>query len=110
MGSEMCIRDRDLGVPLKSNGLLLNQANLTLNAGVEMRFQGDNAFVEIDGGDLFINGTVENPVLLRGTFAEPGHWGGVHLIDSTASNLSNVTIEHGGAMVTRFNANLSAVN
>ena len=100
----------DLGVPLKSNGLLLNQANLTLNAGVEMRFQGDNAFVEIDGGDLFINGTVENPVLLRGTFAEPGHWGGVHLIDSTASNLSNVTIEHGGAMVTRFNANLSAVN
>jgi len=100
----------DLGVPLKSNGLLMNQANLTINAGVEMRFLGNNAFVEIDGGDLFINGTAENPVLLRGTVTEPGHWGGVHLIDSTASNLSNVTIEHGGAVVAQFNANLSAVN
>ena len=100
----------DLGVPLRSNGLMMSQANLTLNPGVEMRFLGNNAIVEIDGGDLIIDGTAENPVLLRGTVSEPGHWGGVHLIDSAASNLSNVTIEHGGAPVAQFNANLSLVN
>ena len=97
-------------MPLRSNGLVLNQANLTLDAGVEMRFLGNNAMIEIDGGNFLVNGTTANPVLLRGTVSEPGHWGGVHLIGSTASNLRSVTIEHGGAPVAQFNANLSLVN
>ena len=95
----------DLGVPLKSNGLVVEQANLTIDAGVGMRFQPGKS-VQIYDGDLLVNGTLESPVLLSGLVRESGSWGGVHLIRSAASNIKNTTIEYGGAAAVLYNANL----
>ena len=99
----------DLGVPLRSNGLSLERANLTIDAGVSMRFLA-NRQILIEDGDLIVNGTAADPVTLSGFSEVAGFWGGVELRQSTASRLTHVTIEHGGALVGQSNANLTLVN
>lgn len=98
----------NLGIPLRNFGLTLINADLTIDAGVEIIFVPGVA-VSIDGGDLIINGSSESPVVLTSNVEEPGGWGGVKLIDSTNSTLEGVIIEYGGETLTRFrfNANLS---
>jgi len=97
----------DLGVPLELvSGLTISQANLTLDAGVEMLF---GQTLDINGGNLIVNGTADNRVVLsaQGRTPGPGDWGGVHLVDSSASRLQYMTIKDGGGSGGRANANLS---
>ncbi len=109
LGVDVSLLIPDLGVPLRSNGILMEQADITIEAGVEIRFLS-GAFLQIDNGDLLIKGTQEKPVLLRGIENSPGYWGGVHLRSSAASSLENVTIEYAGAPVLQSNANLTLAN
>ena len=95
----------DVGVPLVSDGLYLTDANLTIDAGVEMRFQPESS-INVTNGDLFINGVADSPVLLSATDRTPGSWGGVNLERSGNSNLKQVTIEYGGRLVATYSANL----
>lgn len=96
-------------VEIRINGIEIQQADLTIEAGVEIKFL-ENKWLEIDGGNLQINGTVEEPVLLTSSVRGAGNWGGVHLFNSPNSRLENVTIEFGGAPVLQHNANLTLSN
>lgn len=95
----------NLNVPIYINGINMEQANLTIEAGADIRFQEDK-YLRILDGDLKIEGTADNKVRLGGTITRPGFWGGVHIVDSSASSLKNVIIEYGGAPVLQQNANL----
>ncbi len=95
----------DIGVPLVSDGVYSTDANLTIDAGVEMRFQPESS-IDVTNGDLFINGVADSPVLLSATDRTPGSWGGVNLERSANSNLKLVTIEYGGSIVATYSANL----
>ena len=61
----------NLGIPLRNFGLTLINADLTIDAGVEIIFVPGVA-VSIDGGDLIINGSSESPVVLTSNVEEPG--------------------------------------
>ena len=100
----------NFGVPIRSDGLTMSRAELTIDAGVEIVFNEGVGLFIVEGGNLIVNGTLDNPVLLTADVANPGRWGGVHLTDSTDSRLSGLTIEYGGAPVARFNANLAINN
>ncbi len=106
LGVDVPLLIPDLGVPLRSNGILMEQADVTIEAGVEIQFLSDT-FLQIDDGNLLVKGSPERPVLLSGTENSPGFWGGVHLRNSPASSLENVTIEYAGAPVLQANANLT---
>ncbi len=100
----------DLGVALRNYGITLTNADLTIDAGVEIIFgPGISMFVE-DDSNLIVNGTADNPVLFTSSVRGAGEWGGVHLTDSPDSRLEGLIIEYGGEPVARYNANLALDN
>ncbi|WP_395846596.1 Ig-like domain-containing protein [Cystobacter fuscus] len=74
-----------------------NGATLTLEAGVDVRFEQD-AELRIRDGELQAPGTAQAPIQLSAyTAATPGSWRGVVLAtDKGVSALSHVTLSHCG--------------
>jgi hypothetical protein len=72
------------------------KSTLTVEAGVELRFEA-NAGVEIDStGTLAINGTDANKVMLTGRSPTPGFWKGIAMV-SLGNTISNTNITYAGA-------------
>jgi hypothetical protein len=71
---------------------------LTLLAGTELRFEGDQSMLVTDGGGLSAVGTAEEPIVFTGTEAVRGYWGGVGFAgtDNAMNRLEHVIVEYGG--------------
>jgi hypothetical protein len=76
------------------------RGSLTLDAGVTIRFEPNQSMRIISSGGLAAVGTADDPVVITGTVAEPGSWGGLHFNDSdnAMNRLDHVLIEYGGGV------------
>ena len=105
-------RETSLSLPALSthyvlDGSLLVSGALEVLAGAELRFPAASRLLVDADGTLQALGSVEAPVVLRGTTFEPGFWAGVQLLGSTGDNrLEHAVITNGGSDATR-DANLS---
>ncbi len=99
---------QDLGAEYYLEGSLTVDANLTLMAGVTIRFPDKEWLYIGSSGALTANGTAADPILLTGQTASPGWWTGVWFEDSNslANVLEYVTVEFGGHNTYGVQANL----
>lgn len=81
-----------------SQAFTVTGGNLTLSPGTELRFEGGQAMVITAGASLTAVGTASAPIVLTGTAATPGHWGGLGILQTGAAmnRLDHVVIEYGG--------------
>lgn len=91
----------EAGCYLVTTGDLVVQedANLTLNPGVVLKF-GANRELEVQsGGSLTAEGTASNPIVLTAIDPTPGFWQGVEyrFANSSRNRLKYVQIEYGGS-------------
>src|SRR5690606_37549947 len=83
-----------LDVPYLAPKLFFAGERLVLEPGVQLRFDLGSLTL-YQGSSLQAEGTAEKPIVLTGSYATPGAWGGVEL--STGSHvLRHVTVEYGG--------------
>jgi len=72
-------------------------ANLTLEPGVIIKFYAGRELTISKGASLTARGTQNNPIVLTGLEATPGHWNGVWFKSTSAKNeLDHVQIEYAG--------------
>jgi hypothetical protein len=93
----------DAGIPyvLESAVDVSEGAELTFEAGVEVRFEADAGLdIGWNSGDVVVHveGTSEEPVLFRGVTEEAGYWEGISIGNNvrTSSTLSHLVIRHAG--------------
>ena len=74
---------------------------LTLVAGSELRFEGDQILLVTSGGGFQAIGTASEPIVLTGTEAVRGHWGGLGFVntDHAMNRLEHVIVEYGGGRI-----------
>ncbi|MFO7180462.1 MAG: right-handed parallel beta-helix repeat-containing protein [Pseudomonadota bacterium] len=88
-----------LDVPYLAPKLFFAGERLVLEPGVQLRFDLGSLTL-YQGSSLQAEGTAEKPIVLTGSYATPGAWGGVEL--STGSHvLRHVTVEYGGRSSTQ---------
>ncbi|MBX2880401.1 MAG: hypothetical protein KTR32_10740 [Granulosicoccus sp.] len=92
------------GMPIISNGIILEDSDLTIHAGVELRFLGPEG-IHVDG-NLLAEGTTDQPILLTSLVAGRGQWEGVTLSNALGSILDHVTIEHAGGQHSHSDSSL----
>ncbi len=81
------------------NGIDVQEpANLTLEPGVIIKFGAGENLRVARGGSLTARGTADNPIVLTGLEASPGHWNGVLFQYSNSGNniLDHVQVEYAG--------------
>lgn len=73
-------------------------ATLTLKPGVTIKFASGKVMSIRNDGRLSAVGTAENPIMLTGSEATRGYWGGLRIFESNSADnrLEFVTIEYGG--------------
>ncbi len=87
-----------LDVPYRIEGTPnVDNAFLTLEAGVEILFEA-GAGLQVDSdGALRVEGTADRPVTLRGEQATPGYWSGVAIYSNDTRNvIANAVVAYGG--------------
>jgi hypothetical protein len=72
------------------------KSTLTIEAGVEMRFESNSSIKIETTGKLAINGTDASKVILTGKSATPGFWKGI-AVTSLANTISNTELTYAGA-------------
>lgn len=101
------ILDRDIdqnttlasGCYLADDGITISEpANLTLQAGVVIKFGSGTDLLVSSGASFTAEGTQAEPIVLSGTEATPGYWEGIHFLFSNSLNnrLDHVQIEYAG--------------
>ncbi len=91
------------GKPYVIYGFATVPAGKTLNvhAGARLHFHENSGLLVLDGGQLRVNGTLENPVMFEGDRLEPGfsetpgQWGWIWLASGSGGKLENCTIKNG---------------
>ncbi len=80
---------------------------LTLEPGVEARFEEDGLVWVSDTGSIDARGTADAPIVLRGAARVPGHWRGLRLVGSASAGnrLEHVRIGDAGRQA-GFDGNL----
>jgi len=87
------------GCYLAPSGITVSEpANLTLDAGVVIKFGAGRTLTVNSGASLTANGTATNPVVLTGREASAGHWSGLSFRFSGSMNnvLDHTQIEYAG--------------
>jgi len=81
--------------------------SLTLGAGVQLHFEEDQALLVRSGAGFSAIGTAQEPILITGTEAVPGHWWGLWFLgtDNPMNRLDHVVIEHAGDNRNGFDVN-----
>lgn len=83
---------KNLGVPYIVSDIRIHSGNLSVAAGVELKFrEGGQLLVN---GSLTANGSVNDAVVFTGTLEEPGHWVGI-IVKGTAS-FQHAELQFGG--------------
>jgi uncharacterized protein YaiE (UPF0345 family) len=84
-------------VALDGNVRVTNGATLTVEPGVEVVGRSGARLTVKGESTLAASGGPENPVWFHGESDTPGYWQGIRIRSSTASELDNVVVAHGGA-------------
>lgn len=63
---------------VQSNKVIDISARVIINPGVVIEFEENSGFGIYDDGSLSINGTQEDPIILRGRENVKGYWRGIH--------------------------------
>lgn len=94
----------DLGVPLRSNGFIMNNAALTIEPGVQFIFFSDtNTAIMIDStSKILAQGSEEKPILFQAESNISGSWGGITIASNNDNILDHVIIENAGGISTGF--------
>ncbi len=103
------------------NLLFTNQSRLTIQAGTRVYFHKDSRLTIDENSELYINGTMANPVVIRGDRHDPyydnlpNNWEGIHLVkrtDNTKHSVINYAIIKGGIIGLQAdeNVDLSLIN
>lgn len=85
-------------IPLVARNVEAEDENrLTIEAGNTIRFREDGG-MQISGGQLAVEGTEDDPVVLEGWESAPGYWNGIWFYNtfSEANQLDHVEIYDGG--------------
>lgn len=92
----------DLGVPYRAGSIdVMEGGSLTIEAGLELEFAPDTKFTYgayADAATVLIQGTGDDPVVMRGQELEVGFWRGL-AVESTVltnSKIEHLVIEHAG--------------
>ena len=85
----------DPGVPLRSAGMTINNASLTLGAGLNLLMDMDTV-IRVDGGFNAV-GTVENPITLEARLTGSGVWQGIQLSGRGNKQIDHLVIRDAGA-------------
>lgn len=72
-------------------------ATLTVQRGVELRYTGSDSGYYIINGTLDVNGKSQNPVTFTSQTATPGAWGAITATDTGKLLIDNAIIQYGGA-------------
>lgn len=81
--------------------------SLTLGAGVQLHFEENQALLVRSGAGFSAVGTAQEPILITGTEAVPGHWQGLWFFgtDNPMNRLDHVIIEYAGDNRNGFDVN-----
>lgn len=82
------------GIPIRSGGMLINNAPLTIEAGVEMIILPNSVFDV--SGTLSFQGTADSPILLTGLDSSAGSWQGLLLSGAGNNTINHTQIQHAG--------------
>ena len=89
------------GIPYQavSHVILEKGATLTVEPGVEVRFDQSTSFLVY--GNLLALGTASQPITFTGTTKQPGWWDGLRIVGTSdernvGNELAYVTLEYGG--------------
>lgn len=85
----------DPGIPIRSAGMIINNASLTLQAGVNLLMDVD-AVIRVDGG-FNVAGTADNPVILEARLTGSGAWQGIDLSGRGNKQIDHLVIRDAGA-------------
>lgn len=92
--------DPNVAYKLNSSYIVQDGAKLTIPAGtkIEARDGGTGVYIAVlQGGQIDIQGTATNPVVISSPNANPGDWGGLTICGkATTTNGANSTAEVGG--------------
>ncbi|GAB5535788.1 MAG: hypothetical protein Rubg2KO_20370 [Rubricoccaceae bacterium] len=79
--------------------LSLDNETLTIEPGTVVGFTSNSRLRMVNDGVIKAIGTAEEPIWLKGTEEQPGHWAGVVFQNARLdeNTLDYVTIEHGGS-------------
>lgn len=85
-----------LGIPYQLTGELRVQSELTIEPGVDIRFESNAGLVFEEGGSLQAIGTKDAWITLAGTSSQRGYWKGLGFMQNSQSSLEFVRVEDGG--------------
>jgi len=92
--------DASVAYTLSSSFIVNEGASLTIPSGTQITVdaEGVSAFIAVMmGGQIYINGTAENPVVMSSVDAQPGDWGGLTICgEGITSAGENAEAEVGG--------------
>jgi len=84
-------------VALDGNVRVVDEATLTIEPGVEVIGLSGARITVRDQSTLVVSGEPENPVWFHGESDAPGYWQGIRFRTSTANEIDNAIVRHGGA-------------
>lgn len=79
-----------------TNPIVLETGHWTLEAGTTLYFHDDTGLTVRAGATLDINGTNDDPVLLRGDKEAMGAWRGLNILAPGPHKLSHLSVHHAG--------------
>ena len=85
----------DPGIPVRSNGLTVTNASLTLGAGIEMLMDANSQFI-VEGAFMAV-GTADNPIILSARTGPNGIWNGLQLSGRGEKVIDHLVITDAGA-------------
>jgi len=77
---------------------IINNGNLKLHAGVDLRMSADATILVLSTGSVNAVGTAEKPIVIQGLEPRHGFWNGIQYVSSASDNnrFEYTTIAHGG--------------
>ncbi|MEL6134329.1 MAG: hypothetical protein AAFR59_13280, partial [Bacteroidota bacterium] len=79
------------------SGCVLNvTSTLTIEAGTVIEFEENAGMGVYDNGNLIVQGTASQPVIMRGTQSIKGWWRGIHIESALSNVIENAEISDAG--------------
>ncbi|MEO0439007.1 MAG: hypothetical protein AAF098_19145, partial [Pseudomonadota bacterium] len=87
--------DSEVDYIVKAGQIVNVTQALTIDPGVVIEFEENAGLGVYDTGALYAQGTVDNPIVLKGAEDRPGYWRGIHT--ETDATLEHVEISNAGS-------------
>ncbi len=87
---------KKINIPYYVMGLTLENGILTIEAGVEIKFDGNGVLIVYDNAMINANGTVANPIIFTGYTEVKGFWRGLDIRSKLDNDIKNCVIKNTG--------------